>query len=566
MSHRTRRVVFALLAAAICPYFIDLGGLAIWDANEAFYVETPREMIERGDYISPSFNYEPRFNKPILSYWIVAAFYRLFGVSVGVQRVPIAIGGVVLIWVAFFLARVGESRAPAAGMRSIEAPLWAALGLAVSPRLFMFARRILIDIYISMFMALTLLFFAAAERYPERRKLFLLLMYVSAGLGMLTKGPIAVVLPALVLGLYLLVHREMKRVMEMMLPIGLLIVVAIALPWYAALYQRYGWTYITSFFIGENIERYTSGAGVQVSRGPWFYLPVVISDSFPLSMYLLPAAAYWFADTRRHRVAPDPALRIRTLLWLWILVIVAFFSVSAAKQDLYIFPIVPAVAALGGCAIARAVDAAGRARKLSRTMVMATALTGLILIAIGGGLMYLLQIVGPIQVLKGATPIAVIAVVGGATAIVLCARGKIGPAVVAGYVSALVFNWVLVSRTLPSFETYKPVPLFAALLRDRATQDDVIATYNVALPSLVYYLKRHVMELFDETSVTAVLSSNRTVYIVMTSDDRERMMARSPVASCEIDRRPTLDVKLRNLLAGEPLPDLVVVTNRCQKP
>ncbi len=84
---------------------MDLGGSSIWDANEAFYVETPREMMERGDYINPTFNYEPRFNKPVLSYWIVAGFYHLFGVSVGVQRIPIALGGIVLIATAFFLAR-----------------------------------------------------------------------------------------------------------------------------------------------------------------------------------------------------------------------------------------------------------------------------------------------------------------------------------------------------------------------------------------------------------------------------------------------------------------------------
>ena len=80
-------------AAAIVPYFVGLGGSSIWDANEAFYVETPREMMERGDYISPTFNYQPRLNKPVLSYWIVAGFYKVFGVSVGVQRMPIALGG-----------------------------------------------------------------------------------------------------------------------------------------------------------------------------------------------------------------------------------------------------------------------------------------------------------------------------------------------------------------------------------------------------------------------------------------------------------------------------------------
>src|SRR4026209_1336914 len=114
-----------LLVAAILPYFVDLGGSSIWDANEAFYVETPREMLERGDLIGPTFNYQPRFNKPVLSYWIVAGFYKAFGVSVGVQRIPIALAAVTIIFAAFLLARAGSDR-PGDGDRSrgLEAGLW----------------------------------------------------------------------------------------------------------------------------------------------------------------------------------------------------------------------------------------------------------------------------------------------------------------------------------------------------------------------------------------------------------------------------------------------------------
>src|SRR5689334_25205257 len=108
-----------LLVAAILPYFIDLGGSSIWDANEAFYVETPREMLQRGDFVSPTFNYVPRLNKPVLSYWIVAAFYKVFGVSVAVQRLPIALAALSIILAALLLAR-------AAG--NLEAGLWAGVG------------------------------------------------------------------------------------------------------------------------------------------------------------------------------------------------------------------------------------------------------------------------------------------------------------------------------------------------------------------------------------------------------------------------------------------------------
>src|SRR4029453_5721830 len=109
-----RILQWLLLFLAICPYFINLGRSSIWDANEAFYVETPREMMERGDYIYPMFNYEPRVNKPVLSYWIVAGFYRAFGVSVGVQRVPIALGAVTMIGIAFVLAYAGAGRSSSA--------------------------------------------------------------------------------------------------------------------------------------------------------------------------------------------------------------------------------------------------------------------------------------------------------------------------------------------------------------------------------------------------------------------------------------------------------------------
>ena len=82
-----------MLVLAICPYLIGLGDSSLWDSNEAFYAETPRRMLETGDWLSPSFNYQPRFNKPPLSYWIVALFYSVLGVSETAERLPVVLGG-----------------------------------------------------------------------------------------------------------------------------------------------------------------------------------------------------------------------------------------------------------------------------------------------------------------------------------------------------------------------------------------------------------------------------------------------------------------------------------------
>ena len=85
----------------------------------------------------------------------------------------------------------------------------------------------------------------------------------------------------------------------MMIPLGMVIVLAIVVPWYAALYQQSGWTPIKSFVFGENLARYIDGVGVNADRPVWWYLPVVFSDSFPWSFFLFPAAALWLRERRQ---------------------------------------------------------------------------------------------------------------------------------------------------------------------------------------------------------------------------------------------------------------------------
>ncbi|NUR53930.1 MAG: glycosyltransferase family 39 protein [Acidobacteria bacterium] len=558
-----RTVLLVLVALASIVYFVDLGGQSIWDANEAFYVETPREMLESRDFINPTFNYLPRFNKPVLSYWIVALFYESFGVSVTAQRVPMALGALVIIACAFVLGRlsidggrVADRAAPAAGTRHpdrdvrLAAGLFAAAGLAAAPRLVMFARRIFIDIWITAFMSLTLACFALSERYPERRRLFLVLMYVAVGLGVLTKGPVAIVLPGLAFAIYLGVHRELGRIREMMIPTGAVIVAAIVVPWYAALHHEHGWMYIRSFVISENLERYTSGFGVRQHRGPWFYLPVVLSDSFPWSLFLFMAVAV----TRRERH------RITTLLWCWILAIVGFFSFSAGKQDLYIFPIVAAVAALGGAAIARGIGDPRWRGWLRGTVVVAA----LLLAIAGGAVLWLFETAGRVYALHGSLVVGACGLAGGAIALVLATMRKPAAAICALLAAMVAVDWAFVVRVLPDFERYKPVPALSHVLEQRLQPGDVVAHYQVALPSMVYYLRRHVDQYFEEQPFVAAMQSERRVYAVLSADDYAALQPAIGARTCVIDRRHTFDVKLRTVLARQPLPELLLITNRCR--
>jgi len=540
--------VLLLLLAGVAVYFVAVGNASIWDANEAFYVETPREMLQAHDLVNPSFNYLPRFNKPVLSYWIVAALYKVFGVSVAVQRFGIALGAMAIIACAFALGRIQDSRA--SGVRPL-ASAWAAAGLAAAPRLVMFARRIFIDVWLTAFMALTLTFFAMSEARPERRRQYLALMYVSVGLGVLTKGPVAIALPGLAFALYLLVTRQLRRVSEMMIPLGVVIVAAIVVPWYAALYHEHGWTYIKLFFVTENVARFTEGVGVLQRRGPWFYPPVVFSDSFPLSI-LLPVAAViaWKQRTPLH-----------TLLWCWILAIVVFFSFSAGKQDLYIFPIIPAVAALGGMAIER-----GRSDDRWCSWVSWSLATGGAVLALaGGGVLWLFDTAGRVYALKGAMAVGTVGLLAGACVFGFAAARR--PVIAAiGLLAAMIgINWIFVLRTLPDFERYKPVPFFSRTLQDRLEPDDAVAEYQVALPSLVFYLQRHVDQYFDPDSFVRAMLAPRRVYATVSADDYRELAPRIASRTCILERRPTFDVKLGNIIAREPLPEILLITNQCPR-
>ena len=551
MSASSQRLILAaLLASALIVFFVDLGGASIWDANEAFYVETPREMMERGDYVFPTFNYEPRVNKPVLSYWIVAGFYKAFGISVWSERLAIALGGAGLVAIAFVLGFAAMARRDAAWL----AALWAAAGLAIAPRVLMFSRRIFIDIYISLFAAAVLMFFALAERFPERRRLFLALMYVAAGLGVLTKGPVAIALPVLAFGLYLVAHRELRRLRELMLPTGALIVLAIVVPWYAALYQRTGWTDIISFLIGENLERFTEGVGApQDNRGIWFYIPVVFTDSFPWSLFLIPALiAMW----RGRRTEADGAARVRSLLVCWILAFVGFFSFSASKQDLYIFPIVPAIAALGAWAVTRGVPG----------IRWTTAIVGALFAAAGGLVFFLFRSAGAVYALGGVTPIAVCAIVGGVLVLVAALVRKTTVALLTMVAATVVLNWIFVLVVLPSFEKYKPSPELSAMLLERSGPDDVIIHYGVDLPSMVFYMRRHIDVIYDQDRFLEAMRTPRRVFALLWAKDYETLDPHLPEPTCVVHRTPLFNIKARAVIKREPLPEILVITNRCAVP
>jgi 4-amino-4-deoxy-L-arabinose transferase-like glycosyltransferase len=568
-----RFLLIVILTLATAPYFLRLGASSVWDANEAFYAETPREMIESGDYINPSFNYQPRFNKPPLCYWIVAALYKLFGVSESVERIAIALAALVLIATAYGLGRCAFSP---------EAGLMAAIGLAASPRFLMFSRRIMIDVYLAMFMALALLMFVLAERRRERRRFYLAAMYAAIGLGVLTKGPVAILLPALAFFIYLAVDRRLDEIRNLMLPAGVAIVALIVLPWYLAVYAEHGWVYIQSFILKDNLSRYAQQAWGPI-RGPLFYVGVIAGDFFPWSLFL--AVAVWFEARQRlgrkraaSRAQGEPSgsaasgeasypstleaaqERHAMLLVIWIAVIVVFFSLSRSKEDLYILPIYPAAAALVGKQVARWV-AGGRSLDLPMQITTAVVAVGLL---IGGSTVFYLFGSGAQDYrLRGATAIGSIAIAGGLIAISSLAVKNGLLAVLATASGVIAFNWIFVLWTLPDFERYKPVRSLCELVRSKSP-DALVGYYRLASPSMTFYLQRPIFEYYNPEEIRTALSSGKDVYCVITAVEYELLEQEVRAGTHVLARRPMFQVKLKGILDRAEPPQVLLISNKAE--
>lgn len=538
----TAKTALVLLLAALPVYFIFLGANSIWDANEAFYVDTPRRMVETGDYVTPYFNGHERLNKPVLSYWIVAGFYNLFGATVAVERMGIAVGAIGIILATLLIG---------IALRSTLTGLLAALIVATAPRMVMFSRRIFIDIWITCFMAITLACFVMAERYPRHRRAWLVAMYAAIGCGVLTKGPVAVVFPVLTCAIWMTVEGRWTDLRRLMLVPGTLIILAIVVPWYAALYQLHGWGPIVQFFVGENFGRYT-GEMASEGRGIFFYLPVLFGDLFPWApLLLVPIVRAW-----RPAFAGEPSTEasIRRLLWIWIVSITAVFSLSQSKQDLYIFPVVPAVAALVAHALVSHFAEPDRwLNRLLGVVAALSALSGIAAYWLFGSGYYEVSAIGWV---------ALTCVAGGVATWWLVWRGQRTRAVFALAVTFIVFNYLFVGSALPGVERLKPSVPLAAEIRERAGTDGHVGAYHLLFPSLVYYLGRPIEEIGSVEHAQAFFAPERPAWAIM-SDERYTELRTIVPELCVVDRRPLFEAKLSDLVSREPAADVLLVTNRC---
>jgi 4-amino-4-deoxy-L-arabinose transferase-like glycosyltransferase len=540
-----RRPALFLLFLCVLSFFVALGRPAITDADEAYYAESAREMVELGDWLTPHYNYEFRWQKPVLYYWLTAATYVVLGLGEWSARFWSALAGVGL---AFATWSIGRSHT------KLEEVGWLAGAIvATSFGYFAIARMALPDLPLALFITLTIAF-AFENRWA--------LAGMTAGLGFLMKGPLTLVLPALVLLPVWWRERHTRRVRVGDLATAALVFAIVGLPWYVAMTAEHGVAYLDSFFVGDNFERFATDR-FNEPRSPLFYVPVLLGG-------LLPWTAYGVVNTVAFARGLAPKARLDDETWrliVWALMPLLFFSASIGKQPRYILPILPPLAVLLAHGMARRLDAAGTgdraARRDLRIATYATAVVAFVmaLILVRARELFLTAI----PQLTWAAAGTLIATGAFLFVIARSSRWHRLPAVL-----PVIAALILLAIQFGALAGHRPeaVEQMAALVRTHRIGEEAVGVHHVFVRNLIFYTHAKQQDLFSDERATAFMRSPERVLMVVRDADLERLQGVAGVRMTtlgEVRYFNTANIKFRSLL----LPDLerdvqrvLLVTNR----
>lgn len=353
-SHRIlwqRRRLSILGLSLLCSvaFLWQLGSTGLIDETEPLFAEAARQMHTTGDWITPYFNGETRFDKPPLIYWLMASIYQLLGTNTWAVRLPSALSAIGVTGLSFYtLCCYGCPRCSEARSASTVKTAWiSAAILSLTPEMIVWGRLGVSDMLLTGCMGAALLTFFIGYAHPAQKRWYLA-AFIWAALAVLAKGPVGIVLPGLIIGSFLLYVGQLRPVLaEMPLLLGSGIFLLLTVPWYILVILANGRAYLDSFFGYHNFERFTSV--VNNHAGPWyFYFLIVFVGFAPWSVWL-PWAMARLQVWRRQVWQQQPrANQLGLFAFHWFSVVFLFFSVSATKLPSYVLPLMPAAAILVG--------------------------------------------------------------------------------------------------------------------------------------------------------------------------------------------------------------------------
>ena len=312
--------------------FLFLAGVqtvGLVGADEPRYAQVAREILQRRDYVTPTLWGKVWLEKPPLYYWMADIAYKAAGgVHDWAARLPsVALAALMVFFIYFWARRFYK------GMQ-----LDAALITAASAAVVGFSRGASMDMPLTATLSMAMLSWFAW--YKERNRPWLLAFYVFLALATLAKGPVAVFLVAVIIAIFLALRRDWKLLQRSLWLPGVLLFLAVALPWYIAV-QRANPDFFRVFILQQNLARYASDL-YRHAQPFWFYVPVVLLGLVPWVVFVVAAVVDAIRDWRYSIEQPAGEEDLRTFLAIWFLLPILFFSLSRSKLPGYILPAIPA--------------------------------------------------------------------------------------------------------------------------------------------------------------------------------------------------------------------------------
>ena len=306
----------AILLGIFFGFFFQLGSVPLFDLDEGAFSEATREMILSGNYLTTYLNGELRFDKPILIYWFQAASVHLFGLNEFALRLPSALAATLWAGVLYLFTK---------RFFGIKTAVTATFMMTTALQISIISKAAIADALLNLFIAASM--FGIYLYYATRDKRYLYGVFVLIGLGALTKGPVAVMIPLAVSFIFFALKRELGFWLKTVFnPVGLLLFLLVAGPWYVLEYLDQGQKFLDGFFFKHNLSRFnTSFEGHSGSL--FYYVPVLLIGLLPFTSVLFTSLRNiktWFGDDMHKFFA------------IWFLFVFIFFSFSGTKLPHYV--------------------------------------------------------------------------------------------------------------------------------------------------------------------------------------------------------------------------------------
>lgn len=334
LYQRHRGVVLLMMMSGLM-FFAANSRLFPTDPVESNYVQTAKEMLETGDWLSPRIYGHYWYDKPILFYTELMVAYSVFGMTNFAARFFPAVFGIIgVVEVYLFARRLYNERLA----------FYSAFIMMTTVEYFYLSKAIITDITLFVTMNGALMLFYVAKR--EDRPNLYYAAYVLAGIAMLTKGPVGLVLPGLVILAYLAGNRDWRTLCHMKLVRGLILAVAVTAIWYGPMLYFHDGAFVAEFIGVHNVLRATVAEHPRNSHW-WYYFLMFLLGCFPWSLSL---PVLWkkygqnFLRRLQHRCFWKNLDDRQRFLFLWAFVVWAFFQCMASKYPTYTFPYLPPLA------------------------------------------------------------------------------------------------------------------------------------------------------------------------------------------------------------------------------